>query len=175
MAKAYDRIEWSYLEAILRKFGFADQWIRWVMACVTTISFATVINGEKGDLFSPSRGIRQGCSLSPFLFILCAEGFHYLLQTVVSDGALHGVKIGQHCPAISHLFFADDSVLFWEATASGCHAIDEVLRKYEAASGQMVNRDKSSLFFSPNTPNNVKEGKEVLIKSVLLAMPNNEM
>ncbi|KAF7145715.1 hypothetical protein RHSIM_Rhsim04G0127200 [Rhododendron simsii] len=119
MAKAYDRIEWSYLEVILRKFGFADQWIRWVMAYVTTVSFATVINGAKGDLFSPSRGIKQGSPLSPFLFILCVKGFHYLLQTVVSDGALHGVKIRQHCPAISYLFFADDSVLFWEATASG--------------------------------------------------------
>ncbi|KAF7149017.1 hypothetical protein RHSIM_Rhsim03G0213400 [Rhododendron simsii] len=134
MAKAYDHIEWSYLEAILRKFGFADQWIRWVMACVTTISFATVING-----------------------------FHYLLQTVVSDGALHGVKIGQHCLAISHSFFADDSVLFWGATASSCHAIDEVLRKYEAASGEMMNRDKLSLFFSPNTPSNVKEDRDVSV------------
>ncbi|KAG5563042.1 hypothetical protein RHGRI_005701 [Rhododendron griersonianum] len=158
MAKAFDRIEWSYLEAVLHKFGFADQWIRWVMSCVSTVSFATVINGEKGDLFSPTRGIRQSCPLSPFLFILCAEGFHYLLQLVVSVGALHGVKIEQFCPSISHLFFADDSVLFWEATASGCHAIDEVLQKYEAASGQLVNRDKSSLFFSPNTPSNVKEG-----------------
>ncbi|XP_058208234.1 uncharacterized protein LOC131321248 [Rhododendron vialii] len=130
MAKAFDRIEWSYLEAVLCKFGFADQWIQWVMSCVSTVSFATVIN----------------------------EGFHYLLQSVDSAGTLHGVKIGQFCPSISHLFFVDDSVLFWEATASGYHASNEVLQKYEATSGQLVNRDKSSLFFSPNAPSNVKEG-----------------
>lgn len=158
MAKAYDRIEWSYLEAVLRKFGFADQWVRWVMACVTTVSFATVVNGEKGEFFTPSRGIRQGCPLSPYLFILCAEGFHYLIQKEIEEGSLHGIQIGRHCPSISHLFFADDSVLFWEAFASGCHAIDNILRKYEGASGQMVNKDKSSLFFSPNTPDDVKKG-----------------
>lgn len=58
MAKAFDRIEWAYLEAVLRMFGFDEQWIRWVMACVTTVSFATIINGEKGDFLSLSRGIR---------------------------------------------------------------------------------------------------------------------
>lgn len=86
------------------------------------------------------------------------EGFHYLIQEVVRGGALVGTKVARHCPSISHLFFVDDSILFWEATALGCHAIEEILRNYEDASGQMVNRDKSSLFFSPNTPNVVKEG-----------------
>ncbi|KAF7151290.1 hypothetical protein RHSIM_Rhsim02G0086600 [Rhododendron simsii] len=158
MAKAFDRIEWSYLEAVLRKFGFNETWIRWVMSCVTTVSFATLINGEKGELFTPSRGIRQGCPLSPYLFILCAEGFHYLIQRAIMNSSLNGVKIGQHCPSISHLFFVDDSLLFWEATSFGCYAIDEILRKYEIASGQMVNGEKSSLFFSPNTPADVKQG-----------------
>lgn len=96
--------------------------------------------------------------MSPYLFILCAEGFHYLIQEAIRGGSLAGIKVGRHCPSISHLFFTDDSILFWEATASGCHAIEEILQKYEDASGQMVNRDKSSLFFSPNTPNDVKEG-----------------
>ncbi|KAF7135390.1 hypothetical protein RHSIM_Rhsim08G0109800 [Rhododendron simsii] len=158
MAKAFDRIEWSYLEAVLRKFGFNETWIRWVMSCVTTVSFATLINGEKGELFTPSRGIRQGCPLSPYLFILCAEGFHCLIQRAIMNSSLNGVKIGQHCLSISHLFFADDLLLFWEATSFGCYAIDEILRKYEIASGQMVNREKSSLFFSPNTPADVKQG-----------------
>ncbi|KAF7147859.1 hypothetical protein RHSIM_Rhsim03G0112800 [Rhododendron simsii] len=158
MAKAYDRIEWSYLEAVLRRFGFDEQWIRWVMACVTSVSFATVINGDKGELFSPSRGIRQGCPLSPYLFILCAEGFHYLIQKEIEDQSLRGIKVGLHCPPISHLFFADDSILFWEASDAGCRAIEGILHKYEGASGQMVNKEKSTLFFSPNTPNDVKHG-----------------
>ncbi|KAF7147058.1 hypothetical protein RHSIM_Rhsim03G0095900 [Rhododendron simsii] len=94
MAKALDRIEWTYLEEVLHKYGFDDKWIRWVMACITTVSFATVINGEKGDLFSPSRGIWQGCPLSPYLFIHCAEGFHYLIQKAIGEGALYGIKMG---------------------------------------------------------------------------------
>ncbi|KAF7151640.1 hypothetical protein RHSIM_Rhsim02G0183800 [Rhododendron simsii] len=158
MAKAYDHIEWPYLEAVLRRFGFDEQWIRWVMACVTSVSFATVINGNKGDLFSPSRGIWQGCPLSPYLFILCAEGFHYLIQKEIADQTRRGIKVGLHCPPISHLFFADDSILFWEASDAGCHAIEDILRKYEGASGQRVNNEKSTLFFSPNTPSDVKQG-----------------
>ncbi|XP_058181170.1 uncharacterized protein LOC131299601 [Rhododendron vialii] len=158
MVKAYDRIEWPYSEAVLRRFGFDEQWIRWVMACLTSVSFATVINGNKGDLFSPSRGIRQGCPLSPYLFILCAEDFHYLIQKEIEDQTLRGIKVGLHCPPISHLFFADDSILFWEASDAGCHAIEDILRKYEGAFGQMVNKAKSTLFFSPNMPNDVKQG-----------------
>lgn len=139
------------------KFGFDRQWIQWVMECVRTVSFATVINGEPGDFFLPQRGLRQGCPLSPYLFILCAEGFHYLIQKAVDRGDIKGIKIGKECPRVSHLFFADDSVVFGEATVENCNALNGILDKYEKASGQLVNRDKSSLFFSPNTPTHRKE------------------
>ncbi|KAH7840407.1 hypothetical protein Vadar_016441 [Vaccinium darrowii] len=151
MAKAYDRIEWKYIEAVMRKFGFDETWIKWVMNCVETVSFAIVINGNKGDFFQPQRGIRQGCPLSPYLFILCAEGLHYLIHDAVSSGVMRGVKLSRGCPSISHLFFADDSVIFGEATSRNCTAINEIFLKYERASGQLLNRDKSSIFFSPNT------------------------
>lgn len=157
MAKAYDRIEWKYIEAVMKKFGFDQQWIKWVMNCVETVSFAVVVNGDKGEFFQPQRGIRQGCPLSPYLFILCAEGFHYLIQNVVASGSLQGVTIGRGCSSISHLFFADDSVLFGEATIANCNAINDILQKYERASGQLVNRAKSSIFLSPNMPEQRKE------------------
>lgn len=79
MAKAYDRLEWNFVEGVMEKFGFDRQWIHWVMECVRTVSYATTINGERGDFFQPQRGLRQGCPLSPYLFIVCTEGFHYLI------------------------------------------------------------------------------------------------
>lgn len=157
MAKAYDRLEWSFVEAVMVKFGFDRKWIQWVMECVRTVSFAIVINGEPGDFFLPQRGLRQGCPLSPYLFILCVEGFHYLIQKDVDRGDIKRIKIGKECPSISHLFFTDDSVVFGEATVKNCNALNGILDKYEKASGQLVNRDKSSLFFSPNTPTHRKE------------------
>lgn len=88
MAKAYDRVEWRYIQAMLTKFGFYQKWVTWVMSCVETVSFFGVVNGEKGEFFQLKRGIRQGFPLSPSLFILCAEGLHYLLLKAVHSGEM---------------------------------------------------------------------------------------
>ncbi|XP_060974707.1 uncharacterized protein LOC133039776 [Cannabis sativa] len=151
MSKAFDRVEWRFIEEVMRKMGFATGWVALIMKCLTTNQFSFLINGEVFGSLVPTRGLRQGCPLSPYLFLICAEGLSRLLQHEQDMGNLHGYKLTRHAPSISHLLFADDCLLFCQADESSCRAIKRVLDTYRLASGQMINPDKCVMSFSPNT------------------------
>ena len=151
MSKAYDRLEWVFIEAVLRGLGFAEEWIKLIMMCISSVSYSVLINGEQCGFFGASCVIRQGDSLSPYLFLLCAEGLSHMLRKAVLARRIFGVAASRGGSKISHLFFADDSLLFCQATLSNCVEISKVLKNYEEASGQQLNRAKTSIFFTKNT------------------------
>ncbi|KAL5546661.1 hypothetical protein UlMin_006348 [Ulmus minor] len=150
MAKAYDRVEWSFIREVMKKLGFSEGWIKKILDCVTSVYYSLLLNGEKVGCIRPSRGLRQGDPLSPYLFLLCAEGLSSLIHTFERTGQLQGMQCGTNGPTIAHLFFADDSLLFVEATPASCYAIKEILVQYETASGQLVNYSKSAVCFGPS-------------------------
>ena len=94
------------------RLGFPDLWIERVMCCVSTLSFSICINGKAYGTILPTRGLRQGDLLSPYLFLLCVEAFSALLSKSKEEGRLKEVAVCRNAPCISHLLFADDSLLF---------------------------------------------------------------
>ena len=152
MSKAYDRVEWAYLEAIMGKMGFDRKWVNLIMECISTVSYSILINGEPSQIIHPTRGLRQGDPLSPYLFLICSEGLHILLHQAAEAKQIRGVSICKRRPRLTHLFFADDSVIFCRASLVECRKIQELLECYEKASGQQLNRSKIGLFFNKSTP-----------------------
>ena len=91
---------------------FPGRWVSLIMQCVSSVSFRVLINGKPSLSFKPSRGIRQGDPLSLYLFLLCSEGFSALIHEEERLGRWRGLEMGQAGPVVSHLLFADDSLLF---------------------------------------------------------------
>ena len=119
MMKAYDRLEWDYLRAIMGKLGFAQRWIDTTMSMISNLSFSVLFNGEKLESFKPTRGIRQGDPISPYLFLLAVEGLSCLPKTSSQSSALNGVKVAPTAPEVNHLLFADDSLLLFKSSVEG--------------------------------------------------------
>ena len=157
MSKAYDRLEWIFLQKIMEKMGFHSIWIGWIMKCIKSVTYSVLVNGEAKGHIIPTRGIRQGDPLSPYIFLLCSEGLNGLIQHAVDVGEVEGVSLCRNGPKISHLFFADDSLLFCRARIEDINTIQEILRKYEKASGQKINSEKTNLFFSKGVPESSKD------------------
>lgn len=141
----------------MEKLGFDVKWRELVMKCVTSVTYSIRINGKPKGHIVPSRGIRQGGPLSPYLFLLCAEGFSALIKSAAASGHLRGVAVCCGGPKLSRLFFTDDSLIFCKATIDECNALQRILTVFEKTFGQQLNRAKTSLFFSSNTPIVVKE------------------
>ena len=157
MSKVVDRVDWGFVEVVMEKLGFHEKWICLVMHCITTISYSVLINGVAHGCIVPTRGLHQGDSLSPYLFLLCAEGLSTLINETARNQALHGISICRGCPRVTHLLFANDNLLFCLVNGQERMKLIEILDLYEAAFGQMINTDKSSVFFSQNTPQATKD------------------
>ena len=115
--------------------GLHERWSGLVMHCISTISYSVLINGVAYGSIIPTRGLRQGDPLSSYLFLLCANGLSSLINNAARNQRLSGISMCKGCPMITHLFFANDSLLFCKASRQECQQLVEILQLYEAASG----------------------------------------
>ncbi|KAL4392215.1 hypothetical protein AHAS_Ahas03G0322800 [Arachis hypogaea] len=133
MNKAYDRLEWSFLEATLKTFGFNPHWVKIIMKCVRQVSYKIKINRLLSRNVVPQRELGQGDSLSPYLFIIAAEVFPILMDKARKEGRIFRVKIAPTAPAVSDLFFVDDCIIFSKDSEKEFYQLKTILNMYTEA------------------------------------------
>ncbi|GKU88289.1 hypothetical protein SLEP1_g2571 [Rubroshorea leprosula] len=143
--KAYDNINWEFLDYMLERMNFGSVWRGWIPECLRTNSVSVLLNGSPTKEFVMQRGLRQGDPLAPFLFLIVAEGLNGIISTAVAKNLFEGVPMGEGSMNISHLQFADDTLLLGVATEENIWTSKCIMRAFELVSGLKVNYGKSSL------------------------------
>ncbi|CAJ2642053.1 unnamed protein product [Trifolium pratense] len=144
--KAYDSVDWSYLDKVMESMSFPTLWRKWIRECVGTATTSILVNGSPTDEFPLERGLRQGDLLSPFLFLLAAEGLNVLMEAMVARNLFEGYSLGEFDPiSVTHLQFADDTLLMGAKSWANVWALRALLVLFETMSGLKVNFNKSML------------------------------
>ncbi|CAN6177724.1 unnamed protein product [Urochloa humidicola] len=156
LAKAFDRIEWPFIAQALRRQGFHDHFVDLVINCMNSASFSVLVNGQPFGTFSAQRGIRQGCPLSPYLFVIAINELSICLQEALDNESLSGICLGPNCPPIHSLMFADDLIICGKADYTEASAIKQILENFCKLSGQTPNWSKSSILFSKKVSEPIK-------------------
>lgn len=145
--KAYDRLNWNFLQSVLAAFGFSDVWIDLIMRTMKGCHFSVLVNGLSHGFFAFEHGLRQGDPLSPALFILASEYFTKGLSKLFSDNPSLSY-LTNYSMSISHLAYADDCIVFCNGQKQGLILINTFLKHYEAVSEQKINVAKSNIFLA---------------------------
>ena len=146
--KAYDNVNWDALFYLLDRMSFGVRWRGWIKACITIVRFSIIVNGSPVGFFESSRGLRQGDPLSPLLFLLIMEVLSRMLKKTENCGLLRGFLVGPTNSIgvrISHLLFADDTILFCDASRDQLLSIRLALTCFQAFTGLKVNAGKSEI------------------------------
>ena len=147
IAKAFDTVKWSFITTVLQAMGLPYQFINWIRLCISTAAFSVSVNGSLEGFFTSARGIRQGCSLSPYMYVILNNILSKLL-----NGAAEAKEFAYHpqCEGVklTHLSFSDDILVFTEGNATYLIGVLAVMKKFAQMSSLHINVAKSSILVS---------------------------
>lgn len=147
IAKAYDKLSWAYIRDVLKEYLFDCNWIRWVMALVTTASSSILLNGSPSKTFKPTRGLGQGDPLSPFLFILMMEGLGRVIIAAKEERRMQGLKLTPDGDTVTRQQFVDDTMLQVIPIVKEAKACEKILHEFAMVAGTEASISKSKIFF----------------------------
>lgn len=127
MSKAYDKMEWRFMEGVLNLMGSPVSLVNLIMKCISSVSYQFLLNDQTSRKFYPGRGLCQGDPLSPYSFVMCAYVLSGKLKMGTYKNQIHGIQVFRRAPKISHLFFDDDCLLFSKANTDEADKILEIL------------------------------------------------
>lgn len=156
MEKAYNRLRWDFIRDTLEDAKIPSDLIWLVMECVSTPKMQVLWNRSYTEELAPSRGVRQGDPMSPYLFVFIMKRLGHAITAIVSSGKQKSIAMGWGGPPLSHLLFTDDLVLFGEASFENAVVMQETLDTFCLYSGHKINASKSKLFFFHNTDDNLR-------------------
>ncbi|XP_015057525.1 uncharacterized protein LOC107003747 [Solanum pennellii] len=157
MAKAYDRVSWSYICLVLRKMGFNEMFIDMCWRIMANNWYSIIINGKRYGFFQSTRGLKQGDPLSPALFNLGAEVLSRSLNRLHNHPDYQGFIMEKRGPQVNHLSFADDIILFTSGRCKTLKILMDTLKEYEKISGQLINGDKIHFMLHPSAFNSTRD------------------
>lgn len=144
--KAYDSVDLRYLDSVMASMNFPSIWRKWISECVGTATASVLVNGCPTEEFLIERSLRQGDPLSPFLFLLAAEGFNAIMNATVGAHKFSGYAVGHVGELrLTHLQFADDTLIIGDKSWQNVRTTRAVLLLFEKISGLKVNFNKSML------------------------------
>jgi len=146
LASTFDRVKHDFLFAAMRNFGFSQKFIEWVKACISAPWIAPLVNGRPTNFFQASRGLRQGCPLSPVLFVIQASVLSFQLNRRLQNRTLSGIRIVPKVKEVNHAQFFDDTLLLGAANLNTARNFKTELDLYRSSSGSEINYHKSKIF-----------------------------
>ncbi|KAI0522856.1 hypothetical protein KFK09_005241 [Dendrobium nobile] len=149
--KAFDSVSREFLLARLVQKGFPNLFIKWIKSCITDVNFSIMLNGALEGYFSSSAGLRQGCPLSPYLFCIVMD----VLSNLLESRGFRGITVDKY--SLSHLLYADDVLIFGEATLENCSILVNILRDFADATGLHINYEKCAIMF----PRNLRQAQDI--------------
>lgn len=145
LKKAYDKVDWAFLNLILFKIGLGSDTVDWIMGCISSTYMVVIVNGTASIFFKPDRSLRQGCALSPLLFILVMDALSLKISRAVELGSFRGIKISSR-KEISHNLIFDDVLVFGILIKICWLVLQDIFRSFDAASGMEANGEKPCIF-----------------------------